>query len=393
MNKTILFFRLIIFLFFFFSISGKSKNHKTNPSSVPKDTIVVKMVKQKGNGLFRLASAPIKFKDTTEVFSNSVKFPKNIDKIKRVQLKSDLREDKEYYLEIMTGYKNGKKIFIVDENNNKNFTDDSIRIYKKINWSSSADLIKCEYFISNGRNTIKDSSWLNIGDSNGTFLLGKREFLIGEINIDNMLYKIGIAEPTNPLIFNYGIQPEIAILSHHGIKKDSLQISDKLELGEFLNLNNKYYCFENISNNGEFVTLVREKNFKSKVGTQTGMLAPSFTVITTSGDTLKSSDIKKITVIANSCGCGGDKESIQAFYEMEKIFGKTINILHIDSNIKKTDFGIHIDSEDKFNKPFYKNYRKQYCSRICYVIGKNKIIIDKFNIDDWKITLPKIIKN
>ena len=48
-----------------------------------------------------------------------------------------------------------------------------------MDWGPSADLVKCEYFIFNGKKIVKGSSWLNIGDSNGNFLLGKSEFLVG----------------------------------------------------------------------------------------------------------------------------------------------------------------------------------------------------------------------
>ena len=77
---------------------------------------------------------------------------------------------------------------------------------------------------------------------------------------------------------------------------------------------------------------------------------------------------------------------------MEKLYRNTINLLHVDSNIEKSNIGIHIDSEEDFNKDFYNNYRQEYCSRICYVIGKDKRIIDKFNINEWKSYLPKIIE-
>ncbi|MEH1006742.1 hypothetical protein VDP25_03285 [Winogradskyella sp. ECml5-4] len=388
-------FKISIFFALIYMIIG-CQNHKSieNRFSSLNDTIILKTKKVKGNGLFQFGVSSIEFQDTSKRFTNSVKYPKNINDLKRFQLKTDFGETKNYNVEILKGIKNGKQIFIVDENNNKDFTDDSIREYKPINWSKSANLIRCKYLISNDTEVVLDSSWLNIGDSNGNFSLGKREYLISKFEIDNKKYEIGIIEPRNPLSFTYGFRSQISILSDSGIKKDSISESDLIAFGEALNLNGKYYRFEKISNNGDIITLVKDKSFESKIGTQKGMIAPSFKVITMSGDTLTNSYLQnKLTVIANSCGCGGDKESTEAFYEMERTFGNQINILHVDSDIKILDIGIHIESQEEFNKDFYNNYRKEYCSRLCYVIGKDNRILEKFNINEWKNILPKTIKN
>ena len=48
--------------------------------------------------------------------------------------------------------------------------------------------------------------------------------------------------------------------------------------------------------------------------------------------------------------------------------------------------------ETAFNRDMYDNYRSAYCSRICYVIGTDSRIIDKFTVTDWKSALPGIIK-
>ena len=124
------------------------------------------------------------------------------------------------------------------------------------------------------------------------------------------------------------------------------------------------------------------------------MIAPEFDGITVAGDTINSLTLHdRVIVIANSCGCGGDKISTEAYNKMEKTFGNNIHILHLDSNIEKGLVGLHIDMKEKYNKDIYKIYRKQFCSRITYVIGKNNKIIDKFKITDWESILPKIIKN
>ncbi len=357
------------------------------------DTIFIKTKKIRGTGLFDLGYGSLNFKDTSDNFSSPILYPKKMKAIKRFQLKVDFKEKNDYNIELLLANKNGSQVFIVDENNNKDLTDDTIRKCEKIIWTAPPEIVKCEYLISNGQKIVKDSSWLCIGNFNGRILFGKREYLIGKFSIDNENYEVGIIEPKNLMSFTYGFQPEIALLSKFGIKTDSITYSDLIKFGEVLNLNGKYYRFDNISNNGDLITLVKDENFKTKIGTQKGMIAPDFNAITISGDTISSSILdSKLTIIANSCGCGGDKKSTEAFYEMEKLLGSTINILHVDSNIEKSNIGIHIDSEEEFNKDFYNNYRQEYCSRICYVIGKDRRIIDKFNINQWRSNITRIIK-
>lgn len=383
-----------ILLTLLFLVGCQNKKNIVNQFSSYNDTIVIETQKQKGSGLFQLGAGKLQFKNTSEIFSYAVKYPNDLENLKHHQLKVDFREKKEFNIDIIKANKDNQQVIIVDENNNNDLTDDSIRPYEKFNWNSTENLIKCEYSIFNGKEIVKDSSWLRIGKLNNMFFLGKSEHLLGEFQIDNEEYKIGIIETRNSLSFTYGVNSELTLLSNLGVEKDSISKRDLLKLGEFLNLNGQYYRFEKISNNGELITLVKEKNFMNKIGTQLGMIAPPFEVVTIFGDTIRSSDLNnKITVIANSCGCGGDKKSTDAFYEMEKLFGNKMNILHVDSNIEKPDIGTHIDSEEKFNKDFYNNYRKEYCSRICYVIGKENRIIDKFNVNDWSNILPKIIKN
>jgi hypothetical protein len=389
-------FTFSVFFILLFSIIGCQKNKIIeNQFSSLSDTIFIKTKKIKGNGLFDLGFMYIKFKDTLNTFSNSIIYPKNIKKLKRFQLKTDYNETQDYNVEILLGNKKGKQVFIVDENNNKDLTDDFVRECEKIIWNSPPKAVKCEYLISNGKKIVKDSSWLCIANRKGKILIGKREHLIGQFTIDNENFEIGVADQDhrNPKEFTYGLFSKITVLSNLGVKKEKLVKNDLMSIGELIKLNNKYYRFESISNNGDLITLIKDESFKTKIGTQKGIIAPTFEAITISGDTIRSSDLNnKITIIANSCRCGGDKKSTEAFYEMEKAFGNSINILHVDSNLGKSEIGIQIDSEEKFNKKFYDNYRKQYCSRICYVIGKDNRIIDKFDINEWKTEITKIIK-
>ena len=369
------------------------RKNDINQFSSSIDTLVIRTQKQKGGGLFTLGAFSPNFKDSTEEFTYSVKYPNKIIDIKRVQMSTDFKAVEAHYVDIMNGKRGKEKIFVVDENNNKDFTDDSVRIYQGIKWRSSVHLIKCKYLISNGQEIVEDSSWIKMGTYNNNLLYGRSEHLTANFRIDKEIYKVGIIDARTG-DFIYGVYPEIALLSHNTIAKDTLLERDILKQGELLNLSGNYYRFEYISNNGEYITLIKEKDFNKETGTQVGMIAPDFECLSVAGDTVRSSTLNdRIMVIANSCGCGGDQYSTEACYDILKEFGDKIHILHLDSKIDKGLEGFHIDMEEKFNSDIYYKYRNTYCSRICYVIDKNNRIIDRFPVSDWKSYLPKHIKS
>lgn len=381
---------LIIFSTFLFGCENRESGLNQFTSS--SDTLIIRTNKHIDSGPFYSLSFPITFKDIAEEVIMDIKIPNEIEETKVFQLSTDFAEEQPNYVSIISGLMNNEKIYVVDANNNTSFNDDSIRTIKKMKWDSSEELIKCKYHISNGQQIVEDSSWIQIREENNNISLAIKEHLRATLYIDNEKFELGITDLFSGN-FTYGNSSWIAILSTEDITIDSLFERDLLTIGEYIKLEQHYYRFEGITNNGEFITLIKEKDFYNKVGTQVGMIAPDFNAITISGDTISSSILdNKLTVIANSCGCGGDKKSTQAYYEMERLFGNTIKILHVDSKIEKSSIGIHIDSEKEFNKEFYNNYRQEFCSRICYVIGKDKRIIDKFNINEWKSYLPKIIE-
>ena len=92
-------------------------------------------------------------------------------------------------------------------------------------------------------------------------------------------------------------------------------------------------------------------------------------------------------LLANSCGCGGDKLSTESFYNIMNTFGKRIYALRLDSGLKKGLEGWNIDTEHEYNKDIYEKYRKEYCSRVAYFIGTNKRILEKFDIINWESIL------
>lgn len=355
------------------------------------DTLIIRTAKQKGAGLFSLGVMPLEFKDTIEEFACRVVYPKHITNIKRMEMPADFRAKDVDYVEIMTGRINEKEVIIVDENNNKDFTDDSIRNINPVKWRTDDDLIKCKFLLSNGNEIVIDSSWLRIGTLHDDLWGGRSEHLIADFTLNKENYKVGIID-ARLFGFFYGIYPEAAILSHNSETKDTLIQEDILQIDEFLNLGGNYYRFAHVTNNGEFITLIKESNFNRIIGTQVGMNAPEFTCYTVSGDTIVSSILHdRILIIANTCGCGGDSLSTQAYYEMRKEYENNIYLLRLDSKIDKGSDGLQIDVEEEFNVDIYKKFRNEYCSRMCFVIDKNGRIIDKFPVNNWRSNLPGLI--
>lgn len=370
---------------------GQPKS-EINEFSSSMDTLIISTYKQKGSGLFSLGVSPGHFKDTTESFAYPVIYPMGIKNVMRGQIMSDFDSEEKHYVDIIKGNLSDDNVLIIDENNNNNLTDDSIRIYKPIDWNTEDDLISINYTITKGKLPVADSSWLRIGELYNDIWLGKSEHRVGDFSIDKNEFQIGVATPRTG-DFTYDFLPVLALISQNTSVKDSLGEGDKLALGEILKLHETYYRFDTITHFGELITLVKISNFHELIGTQVGMLAPSFSCVTVSGDTLNSDDLNdRVLIIANSCGCGGDKISTEAYYDIREEYSDKIHILRLDSRIDETSEGNHIDMENEYNKDIYNKYRKAYCSRTCYVIDKQNRITDKFPIKNWKQYLPQILE-
>lgn len=368
-------------------------NSNINRFSPSNDTLVIRTQKQMGDGLFGNPVTEIGFKDTSETFPYRIVYPKHLPISKRFQIWTEIKAGNSNFVDGIAGIKDGEKIFVLDENNNRDLTDDSIRSFEEIKWHTKKGLIKCRYLISNGQKMVRDSSWVRIGNSMNGLSYGRSEHLKANFSVDSKSYQVGARDYWSAASFTYGTTTEIALTAKGRVLKDTLFEKDKLKVGEYLKLGTQYYRFDNISNNGEYITLVKEKNFKNKIGTQVGMLAPDFKAITIKGDTVDSKNLyDKPIIIANSCGCGNDTISTEAYYAIKKMYGSSAHVLHLDSKIKKNPEGMQIDMEEAFNKNMYDNYRGAYCSRICYVIGTDNRVIDKFTVTDWKSILPSKIK-
>jgi len=356
---------------------------KYSEFSASNDTIVLRTQKQKGGGLF-LNGAGLFSQVADTVFSYTVKMPKNISNIYRAQIITDLTSKQRNYINIAIGTKDGKDVFIVDQNNNRDFTDDGIYIIKPMNWQSAENSVKCRYLISNGKKMVQDSTWIDLGTQNGDLFYRKNEHLTANFKIDSKSYTIGISEPFNPFT-NYGDRTQFALINDNGKTKDTLLPSDILKAGEFVKLNNHHYRLVNMSHNGEYLTLIRENDFSKKTGLQVGMLAPAFKGVTVDGTPINSDNLHdKSIIVINSCGCGGDIASTDAYYQIEKKYRGRVHMLRLDSKIEKTEKGLQMDVEEKENKDVCNTYRGEYCSRTCYIIDKNNRVIDKFDSSRWQ---------
>ena len=368
------------------------KSNELNCFSSSSDTLTIRTEKNKGRGPFISSYVPITFEDFSNESMKQFIVPSNLLEIKSLHLSTNYADNNPDYIDIISGLLDDKEIFIVDENNNNNFQDDSVRLFPRLKWDSHKGHIKCRYHRTLDNEVVEDSTWIQLRlDQNDVLWFGKKEHLTASLSIDNEQYILGATDLFR-FDFKYSPRTWISVLSENGATKDTLFESDILKIGESLKIGQYYYRFENITNTGKYITLIKETDFNNTIGLQEGMIAPEFECVTVSSDTIKSSTLHdRLLIIANSCGCGGDIESIEAYYHILERYGDKIHIFRLDSEIDKSLEGYQIDMNNEFNKELYQKYRNEYCSRTCFVINKKNRIIDRFPSQDWKLFLPKLI--
>jgi hypothetical protein len=371
-------------------------SHKTHLQkySTTQDTLILHTQKQKSTGLFAQATAGDQFTQDTTRFAYSVTVPKGLKAVYRAQFTTDFKRQPPEYIDMLSGMLNGKPVYIVDQNNNRNLADDPVYEWQPIEWRNPTRLVPCTYTLHNGRKAILATSWLNIGLVHGDEMqLGRSEHVTARFRLGKNTYTIGVADPAASLNFMYGVRPQAALLEQNGVAKDSLPEFDLLEKGQYFNLGGQYYRFDDISHDGYFITLVKEDNFSSLTGMQPGMIAPGFTCTTTSGKTITlAQNANRYCIVVNSCGCGGDKDTATAGTEISRLYGDKALVLNVDFKPGNQQGANVIDCENPENRPFYETYRSQYCSRIAYVIAPDGRIIDKFETMDWKNHLPRLFE-
>jgi hypothetical protein len=417
--------KYLILIIVFLNIGCRNTDNLHNVFNSKDDTLVLKTYKNPGIGIFPVFESPVYFRDTSvlSTFQLHLIFPDKTDNIKvffflvdgksmlykhfkegkydtalfnfearRMNIDTSnlpMPENSENTIYIMTATKDGSSIIIVDENNNADFRDDSIRKITKLDIHSTQNLIKCRYRIYNGSEYVIDSTWINIGtkDSETSWLMARH--LSADFSIDDEKYQMGLVDYLSFCTFD---RPLLALLEEKGVSKDSLTENDLIERGEYLKLKDAYYKFDNISNDGNFITLIKEKHYELQIGTQPGLIAPDFKCITTDGDTIKKNDYKnKLLLIANTSGCAPG--SYYMYKQLIDACKDKIIVIGVEYEIKEKQGGIIIDASNKFNRDFYEKYRQDYSSYNCYLIDSMGRISNKFRIFDWEKNLKHRFEN
>jgi len=417
---------IIILTFIGCSNNAKISNHFSSDN----ETIILETEKVKGIGLFSASIGTINFYDTLERYDFPVILPENLKDIKLgwqyvdakpfhyIHYKNgELERDefmkivngkeidtllvpgpKDNSLSILSGYKGNDRVFIVDQNNNKDFRDDSIRKYKPFNAFDTTGLIKCKYNIYNGDTIIEDSTWVNIGISKyNDLLFFVSHHFISTFYLDNIRYQLSVVDNQSNFCFD---DPIIAITEDKGIKKDTLYPGELLRLGEFLNLNGNYYEFDYISNDGRQIRLIKNTDLSDKIGTQVGMIAPSFRFRTIDSFEVKFEDFRnEYIIIANTTFCGSADALFKSYKELSDACSDRINLVCLnnttDSIFKQTieDYnlkGFFVALSDETAIEGLNSYRPDFSSRECFLINPEGIIVDKFSLLDWKSHLERI---
>lgn len=404
---------LLLIMVLLLTIGCQEKTYIRNIFSSQTDTLFLQTTKLKGDSLFILGAGDAHFRDTNdwkqlEWFEFYPDFPIDYpESIKKMELgfifamfdslkyfdaaTRQIIKQKHYSLAereiiMIKGIKNDKEVFIVDQNNNKDLTDDSIRVFQEWNWKSDENLIPIQYDVDFGNKLIHETSWYKIGLYKGRLLCSTSQFLISKFTIDNEAFVIGVADD-NASTFDF-FSPIMYPFDENGISRDTLIKGDVVKLNEYIQLGNSYYKFDKLYNGSGTIVLVKESNFSSLVGTQKGMIAPFSDFMTITGETYNIKDFSdKSILIANISGCS--PRSYKQYKEIINRYSDKIDIIGVEHNIKENIGGLIVDISDSVNSAFYKNYRNAYSNYDCYLINKDKRIIDKFDVFDWEMTIGK----
>jgi hypothetical protein len=220
---------------------------KVNQFTSDSDTLLIKMNKVKGPGLFGFFALITQAKDTTNLFDYAIDYPESLSTIKDIKGAVDFNSQLDDIDLIIGEIPDKGPVIIVDQNNNQIFSDDQIYPLQPIDWNSSQNSIPVSYLISDGLDTINSSSWIRIGVHNKNIAYGRDEHMVGQISIDSHQYEVGIIDPPLRATFTYDYDSEIALLSTDDRKKDSLRVGDLIKMNEYLELNGEYYKFDSVT--------------------------------------------------------------------------------------------------------------------------------------------------
>lgn len=397
-----------------FSCSGPDK--EINIFTESHDTLIISSHKVKGIGLFLHGAGPLTFRDTSDWKSldwfrlypdYKITYPNNIQNIKlgffslmiRPLRYYDYETGEEYFQEnlsvadkqmiVISGIMEDDTVFVVDANNNKDLSDDTIRVFKTFDWIGNKNLIKCYYSVQRKNEIKRDSGWIQIGKGNYGILDYSAQYMEANLIINKNIYKIGVIDDNSGSFCFF--TPMMALLSENGNERDTLLLRDYVKLEDYIKLGEYYYKFYDFFSGGGTIVLTKEEDYSNKIGVQAGMLAPDFRAKTLSGDTINSTDFEgKKIMVANFSGC--TSRSYDVYRNIVEVLGDKIVIIGLESGIDENIGGILIDVEEEYNNDIYKSFRNAYSSYDCYLIEEDGRISKKFSIFDWEVYLKDTVE-
>ena len=404
---------LLMIFVLLFTVGCQEKNKDQGVFTSQTDTLFLQTTRMKGDSLFNLGASYATFRDTNDLKQlegfnyypdYTIVYPENIEKMElgfiilmfdslsyfdpatKQVLKQQNFSLADRQVLMIKGLMKDSEIFIIDQNNNKDLTDDTIRVFQDWNWKSDANLIPIRYKVDFGNKIIIETGWYKIGLDRGRLLCSPSQFLMSEFTIDNEVFVLGVADNNN-FTFDF-YSPIMYPFVENGISRDTLIMGDIVKLNEYIKLGGSYYKFDNLYNGSGTIVLSKESNFDRLVGTQIGMIAPSPEFKTISGETYNIKDFSdKPILIANISGCS--PRSYNLYKKIVEKYSEKIHIIGIEYSINEKMGGLIVDISDSVNNDFYINYRNAYSSYDCYLINTEYRIIDKFDIFNGRINIDK----
>lgn len=312
---------------------------------------------------------------------------------------ANILSERENSIRIILGMRGADSVYIVDENGNGDYRDDPVRMLEKLKYGPDApdpEPVACHYWIYNGKELVRDSGWVLVGiNAHNTIRISVAQHMTSNLSVDGQTYGFQAISwlPAAGFCFD---SPNISITSHNGVKKDSILLSERFELGEYLKLGDSYYRFEKMTNDGSEITLIREADVSDKIGKQVGFIAPDFACVSTAGDSISLHDYRnEYVLLVNITACWSEPMSYEHYKELSDKYLSKIDIVAIDASEKPLQANIkQLKLEGTFvlspqNRSIQQSYREDYCSRTCFLIDPNGQLVDKFEIYDWEEILAK----
>ncbi len=371
------------------------------------DTLIIQTTKMKGDRGFPHMFGLIHSTDTGEMegaLKSGIIFPEGINEIgvdfmtinfkpfkfyepnREIKYQSDFNK-MENLVPVLKGVKNGQDIFIIDQNRNKDFRDDTIRYFTHLDQIVNNEGIPIKYSIDTDRQSYEEISWIQVGIAQNRKMISNYQHEQTTVYIDSESFDIRIVD-FQPGSFEY-FDPKLILLGQSGIEKDTILMRDLLKVDDYVKLGKHYYQFDGFYAGSHTLVLVKTPDFENKVGVQVGIQAPQFSFKNLNGDTIESSKFQGgYLLIANVSGC-----SPSSYTEYSNLLESTkdLGIIGLEYENSSGPQSL-IDVAEDENQDLYKLFRNAYSSYDCYIIDKEGLIADKFSLFEWREYLGEFIK-